>query len=148
MKSNSKTGGILATEKPLMIIKQDRDSVYVTADTLYSGKLTELEKYRTVPNISDTATSISDSVRGISDTVPRILNTAKPSSINTTNASDSNSNRFFEAYFNVKVFSDSLQAVGDSLFYSFRDSAFRLFKKSYCLGPGKPNNWRYYLFIY
>jgi lipopolysaccharide export system protein LptA len=128
MKSNSKTGGILATEKPLMIIKQDRDSVYVTADTLYSGKLTELEKYRTVPNISDTATSISDSVRGISDTVPRILNTAKPSSINTTNASDSNSNRFFEAYFNVKVFSDSLQAVGDSLFYSFRDSAFRLFK--------------------
>ena len=41
---------------------------------------------------------------------------------------DTGSNRFFEAYYNVRIFSDSLQAVGDSLFYSLQDSAFRLFK--------------------
>lgn len=107
VKSNKSTGSVLATQKPLMIIKQDRDSIYIAADTLYSAKLTELEKYRKVPNISDTL---------------------YPDKTNATNATDSNSNRFFEAYFNVRIFSDSLQATGDSLFYSFRDSAFRLFK--------------------
>jgi lipopolysaccharide export system protein LptA len=106
MKSNNRTGAVLATQKPLMIIKQDKDSIYVTADTLYSGKLTELEKFRTVPNLAD---SIQ-------------LQTVK------AHQSDSSTNRFFEAYFNVKVFSDSMQAIGDSLFYSFRDSTFRLFK--------------------
>ncbi|MCW3079216.1 OstA-like protein [Segetibacter sp.] len=105
MKSNNNTGSILATQKPLMIIQQKNDTVYVTADTLYSGKLTELEKFRTVPVITDT----------LNRRVTKL-------------ATDSNSNRFFEAYFNVKVFTDSLQAVGDSLFYSFRDSTFRFFK--------------------
>jgi hypothetical protein len=105
MKSNNNTGSILATQKPLMIIKQGKDTVYVTADTLYSGKLTELEKFRPVPVVTDTAN----------------ITISK-------NVSDSNSNRFFEAYFNVKVFTDSLQAIGDSLFYSFRDSTFRFFK--------------------
>lgn len=105
IKSNNKTGGVLATQKPLMIVKQDRDSIYITADTLYSGKLTELEKFRTVPDISDTSYPT-----------------------NKANPADSNSNRFFEAYLNVKIFSDSMQAVGDSMFYSFRDSTFRLFK--------------------
>lgn len=107
VKSNNSTGSVLATQKPLMIVKQARDSIYITADTLYSGKLTELEKDRNVPNISDTL------YRDKTDT---------------TNVTDSNSNRFFEAYFNVRIFSDSMQAVGDSMFYSFRDSAFRLFK--------------------
>ncbi len=107
VKFNNKTGSVLATQKPLMIIKQDRDSIYITGDTLYSGKLTELKKYRTVPDISDTL---------------------YPVKTNPAQVSDSNSNRYFEAYFNVKIFSDSMQAVGDSLFYSFRDSAFRLFK--------------------
>lgn len=107
VKSNSKTGGILATQHPLMIIKQAKDSIFVTADTLYSGKITELEKYRTIPDISDTLYT------------PVVAKVAKP---------DSNSNRFFEAYFNVKIFTDSMQAVADSMFYSFKDSTFRLFK--------------------
>jgi hypothetical protein len=36
--------------------------------------------------------------------------------------------KYFEAYFHVRIFSDSLQALGDSLFYSLGDSVFRLFK--------------------
>jgi len=36
-------------------------------------------------------------------------------------------NRYFEAYRHVRIFNDSLQAVSDSLFYSFRDSTFRLY---------------------
>src|SRR6266511_4258606 len=38
-------------------------------------------------------------------------------------------NRYFEAYNHVRIYSDSLQAVGDSLFYSGEDSVFRLFKE-------------------
>jgi lipopolysaccharide export system protein LptA len=45
-----------------------------------------------------------------------------------TNTNDS-TDRFFEAYYHVRIFSDSLQAMGDSLFYSGEDSAFRLFKQ-------------------
>jgi len=104
---NNRTSAILATQKPLMIIKQGADTVYVAADTLYSGKLTELRKFRPVPLITDS------------------LNTA----VKTRPAKkDSSSNRFLEAYFHVRIFTDSLQVVGDSLFYSFEDSAFRLFK--------------------
>ncbi|MES1198270.1 MAG: OstA-like protein [Chitinophagaceae bacterium] len=36
-------------------------------------------------------------------------------------------NRYFEAFSHVRIFSDSMQAVCDSMFYSFKDSVFRLF---------------------
>ncbi|QES89780.1 OstA-like protein [Rhizosphaericola mali] len=41
---------------------------------------------------------------------------------------ENNSDRYIEAYAHVRIFSDSMQAVGDSMFYSFKDSIFRLFK--------------------
>jgi lipopolysaccharide export system protein LptA len=107
LQANNNTGAVLATQKPLMIIKQKSDSIYIAADTLYSGKLTELQKTRTVPIIEDSALGI----------LPHPLN-----------PKDTNANRFVEGYYNVRIFSDSLQAIGDSMFYSFRDSAFRLFK--------------------
>jgi lipopolysaccharide export system protein LptA len=107
LQANNNSGAILATQKPLMIIKQAQDSIYIAADTLFSGKLTELQKSRNVPAIFDSALGI----------VPPVVN-----------AKDSNTNRFIEAYYNVRIFSDSMQAVGDSMFYSFQDSAFRLFK--------------------
>ncbi len=108
LKTNKQNNSFLATQKPLMIIRQENDSIYITADTLYSGKLSDLEKFRNVPDV------LRDTIKGknIRDTIKL----------------DSNTNRFFEAYYNVKIFQDSLQAVGDSLFYSFKDSVFRLFK--------------------
>jgi lipopolysaccharide export system protein LptA len=107
LQANNNSGAVLATQKPLMIIKQDRDSIYIAADTLFSGKLTELQSARTVPDITDSSLGL----------IPPTLN-----------PKDTNNNRFIEAYYNVRIFSDSMQAVGDSMFYSFRDSAFRLFK--------------------
>ncbi len=106
IKTNKKTNSLIATQKPLLIIKQGADTIYITADTLYSAKLSELMKTRKVPQIRDTAIT------------PKI---------NDKNKEDS-SDKFFEAFFNVRIFSDSLQAVGDSLFYSLKDSIFRLFK--------------------
>lgn len=39
MISNKKKNTFLATQKPLMIIRQDKDSLYITADTLMSARL-------------------------------------------------------------------------------------------------------------
>jgi lipopolysaccharide export system protein LptA len=36
--------------------------------------------------------------------------------------------RYFQAFHNVRIFNDSLQAVCDSLYYTSRDSVFRLYK--------------------
>lgn len=107
LQANNKTGAVLATQKPLMIIKQGRDSIYIAADTLYTAKLTDLLKERSVPDNFDSAKGVAPLV---------------------VNMKDSSNNRFVEAYYNVRIFSDSMQAVGDSMFYNFRDSAFRLFK--------------------
>lgn len=47
---NNKTSKVMATRKPVMIIKQSNDSIYIAADTLISGKM------------ADTLARIKDSV--------------------------------------------------------------------------------------
>jgi lipopolysaccharide export system protein LptA len=102
---DNKRDRILATNKPLMIVKQDADSIYITADTLFSARLTDL--YGKKDSL------VKDTVKGT-----KVVN---------TNTKDS-TNRYFEAYRNVRIFSDSMQAVCDSMFYSFKDSVFRLYQ--------------------
>jgi len=92
----------------VLLIKQGKDSIYISADTLYSARLSDLMKTREVPVIRD-------------------IDSTKPKPVLAKNKNDS-TDKYFEAYFNVKIFSDSLQAKGDSLFYSLKDSVFRLFK--------------------
>jgi lipopolysaccharide export system protein LptA len=197
---NKKTEAIMAIRKPLMIIQQDNDSIYITADTLFSAKLTDLYRSKsqagidsltkdTVLNaenitlnvtkdslVSDTPTGdtllitrsniLKDTVRTntnlkdslTSDTLfthrnllkdttgnnskmktllsrPPNLNGSKDSTtikiakgekMVPLNENDS-TNRYFEAYRNVRIFNDSLQSVCDSMFYSFQDSVFRLY---------------------
>ncbi len=108
IKTDRKKDILLATEKPILLIKQGRDSIFVSSDTLYSARLTDLLKTRKVPMIRDSA-----------------YFRKQPDS---TSKKDSSSNKYFEAYFNVRIFSDSLQAVCDSLFYSLEDSTFRMFR--------------------
>lgn len=110
---DNKRERILATRKPLMIIKQDKDSIYITADTLFSARLTELYASRDSLQVSNDSLAKKDTLKG---TV-----------VVDVNKKDS-TNRYIEAYRHVRIFSDSLQAVADSLFYSFKDSTFRLFQ--------------------
>lgn len=218
---NKKTEAILAIRKPLMIIQQDNDTIYISADTLFSARLTDLYRSQqamaaaTDSTVIDTVTirdangseKVFDSLaagritsdtmkavdtlvrnvmagdtvltRPIADTVKvkdtlistvaakdtalvqqsdgkgkvreaagnrrnadRLFNLrtlpAAPGKDSTEvqtkkgvkriqiNEKDS-TNRYFEAYRNVRIFNDSLQAVCDSLFYSFEDSVFRLY---------------------
>jgi len=102
---NNKSESILAFNKPLMIVKQEQDSIYITADTLFSARLTDLYGSR-------------DSIK--TDTIKTVKTVD-------TKTKDS-TNRYFEAFYHVRIFSDSVQSVCDSLFYSFKDSIFRMYK--------------------
>jgi hypothetical protein len=101
-----------------MIIKQNGDSLFIAADTLYSGKLSQLRKSTTVPVI------ITDTFAHAPDSAALSIYLKKTDSLN---RADTSRDRFFEAYYHVRIYSDSMQAVCDSLFYSGEDSAFRMF---------------------
>jgi len=102
MISDSKANTFLATQKPIIILKQDQDSIYITGDTVFSAP------------IPDSVLKTQDSVQGMA-----IERTAK-------NPNDS-SLRYLQVYHHVRIYSDSLQAVSDSVYYSGLDSIFRLF---------------------
>lgn len=109
IKTNKKNNSLIATQHPLLLIKQGADSIFITADTLYTARLSDLMKKRNVPQIRESMPPL-------------------PKNPASEKQAEDSSDKFFEAYFNVKIFSDSLQATGDSLFYSLKDSVFRLFK--------------------
>lgn len=55
MFNNKKKNFFLATEKPIMILKQDKDSIYIAADTFYSARLIDrpriIEKVETMDSL-------------------------------------------------------------------------------------------------
>lgn len=139
IKANRDDGTFLATQHPLMIIKQDKDSIYITADTLYSGHLSKLYKDSTSIQ-RDTSRMQRDTAKRLAaeltptnqprankktaKTAPAASKPAKAT--DTTNKNDS-TDRYFQAWNHVRIFSDSMQAMSDSLFYSSKDSIFKLF---------------------
>jgi hypothetical protein len=54
------------------------------------------------------------------------VDTIKGTKVIKANEEDS-ANRYMQAYHHVRIFSDSLQAICDSLFYSYEDSVFRMY---------------------
>ena len=192
---NRITEAVLATRNPLMIIKQGKDSIYITADTLFSAKLTDLYQSIDADNLlkqpaDSTAIDTLNLKQGEGSVISDSLKIKVPDSLNTeiakrtktppvvtrpvtdtltsiaaanvvgqqeqaiparaampkrtakmikdSTARDDSTNRYFEAFHNVKIFSDSMQSVSDSLFYSFRDSVFRLYQNPVVWG--KDNN--------
>jgi len=112
--ANSETGTMLAFNKPLMIVKQDQDSIFITADTLFSARLSDLYK-------------AGDSVKTLNASDSIQVDTVKTVTVVNSKEKDS-TDRYFQAFYHVRIFSDSVQAVSDSMFYSFKDSVFRLYK--------------------
>jgi lipopolysaccharide transport protein LptA len=109
---NKNTDAFLATVKPLMIVKQEADSIYITADTLFSARLSDLKREQDSAQEKDSITTVQK----------------KGAKANKTSNDKDSTNRYFEAFRHVRVFSDSVQSVSDSLFYSFKDSTFQLFQ--------------------
>jgi len=110
IESNRDQGWFRATQHPLMIIKQENDSIYITADTLFSGRLSNLPR--------DSAASKDTAIKASKDSI-------KTATVLATK--NDSTDRYFHGYHHVRIFSDSLQAVSDSLFYSAKDSIFKLF---------------------
>jgi len=115
------TNLMTATRKPLMIIKQDQDSIYVVADTILSGFVTKADTNQIRKDSLGNKAAKSDSMKLSRKSNDTVKNTA------VVNASDSTTPRYIKAFHHVRIFSDSLQAVSDSLYYSGVDSVFRLF---------------------
>ncbi len=102
---NAKENSFLATRKPIVIMVKDKDSTWITADTLFSG----LRKY-------DSATK---------------KNYTKVDTINNKQVftkTPQDSIRYMLGYRHVRIFNDSAQAVSDSMYYSTEDSVFRMFR--------------------
>ena len=94
----------LATRKPVMILYRDKDSTFITADTLFSG------------------VRLKDSIeiqRELSDSLNK-------------KDKKNDSLRYFVGYHNVRIFNDSIQAVADSMYISSLDSTFKLMKNPIC----------------
>jgi len=189
IEANRDDGTFRATQHPLMIIKQDKDSIYITADTLYSGRLSKLPKIKdsatgirhhdslkrvtpalaiidsvaartdsttkakmvkpAVP-VTDSAVAIIDSTANnkrvkptkavvdnaaaITDTTAKVkkskaaLAHSKPEKVKAADDKNDSTDRYFQAWHHVRIFSDSMQAVSDSLWYSGKDSIFRLYR--------------------
>lgn len=100
---NQQLKTVLATQKPVTLIEGKTDTLFVAGDTLFSG---------VIPRMLDSSIAI-DSLRA-KDTLAAKKDTAEK--------------RFIIAYHNVRIFSDSLQGVADSLYYSSEDSLFRLYR--------------------
>ncbi|HET9056900.1 MAG TPA: OstA-like protein [Chitinophagaceae bacterium] len=182
---NRNKKSVLATEKPVMIIKQDKDSIYVAADTLFSGLIRDLDSLQkiygqqkdtlatfdslttqirdsnnTIPhvkdNIADAKTDIDttakentqvltdkDKQKVVANKEDKISNEIlKPDQKDSIALSEKNSItkvqqdsvkartdtlRFITGFHHVRIFSDSMQAVADSMYYSSVDSVFRLY---------------------
>lgn len=186
--ANRIDGSFIATQHPLLIIKQDKDSIYITADTLESGRLSKLRaladsaaKNDTLRLQRDTTLNLAKVLRdslglqndsalvAVADTThslpkdtllvvkrdtvakknitkdiaskpivknqpPIGKNAAKPTAVATkpakpatTQGTNDSTDRYFKGWHHVRIFSDSMQAMSDSLWYSGKDSTFRLY---------------------
>ncbi|MCL6523069.1 MAG: hypothetical protein K6T34_00280 [Thermoflavifilum sp.] len=103
--THDQTQTLLATQHPVLIYQMKTDTLYTTADTMFSGVL-----------------SSSDSLHA--DSI-RLKNPSQAT--HTDSNKDTTKTRYFSAFHHVRIYSDSLQAVADSMFYSFADSTFRFF---------------------
>lgn len=173
----------LATEKPVLVTVQEQDSIFIAADTIYSGLLKDINRlqkgyikafdssHTAIDSVRTSKLPATDSVAAVNlvpvadtleravmipaaDTV-RLQQTQWPVAMNADTArntstaakevpprdtlmqrlvvTDSSRSaardtlRFITAFRNVRIYSDSLQAVGDSLFFSGADSVFQLY---------------------
>jgi lipopolysaccharide transport protein LptA len=138
--ADNKTGRSLATGKPVAIIRQDNDSIYIAADTLYSGRIVNKVKKVTDSinkvTVLDTLKSLGKATADTTGKTPALSKTKnikKPAAGRDTLVQDDtpadSSKRYFEGFHHVRIFSDSVQAVCDSMYYSTVDSVFRLFQQ-------------------
>jgi lipopolysaccharide export system protein LptA len=134
IETNSKTASFLATRKPVVVIVKDKDSTYITADTLFSGLRINDKSFNTSTTKKDTLKNrmvLKDSVTAIlnkDSTKNYYVNIDTINNKQILSKTPKDSVRYILGYAHVRIFNDSSQAVCDSMYYSTEDSVFRMFK--------------------
>jgi lipopolysaccharide export system protein LptA len=134
IETNSKTASFLATRKPVVIIVKDKDSTYITADTLFSGLRINDKSFNTSTTKKDTLKNrmvLKDSATVIlnkDSTKNFYLNIDTINNKQILSKTPQDSIRYILGYAHVRIYNDSSQAVCDSMYYSTEDSVFRMFK--------------------
>jgi len=154
---NELTRSFIAVIDPVMLLRNngDKDSLFIKADTFYAAPVPKRKPIAVNPDTlnvlpADTtpqhshvrtnpaavkpekkkkknkkSTPVADSTATVT-TAPATR--PLPTDTIDANTPDSLVKRFFIGYHNVRIFSDSLQGVADSMYYSQTDSTFRLYK--------------------
>ncbi|WP_298739107.1 OstA-like protein [uncultured Chitinophaga sp.] len=180
-KVNQANKTVLATQHPLLILERSKDTLYMVADTLFSGVIRpdsaispvvistnnmreDVETASTAADSSRPADSAAVDSSGRpadslhTDTLSKVV--AKPTAVrppdttkrnitlpdtsglvkadsipykpdslvSDTTKRDTVERRYILAYHHVRIYSDSLQGVADSVYYSSRDSIFRFYR--------------------
>lgn len=109
---------MLATVNPKLITVADGDSLFMRADTMYSLRIQDREKLKWIPELSSAKKS---------PTAYRYSLLYADSTYRNPDPKQEEP-KLIIGHRNIKLFSDSMQAVCDSLSYSQADSTFRLYK--------------------
>lgn len=112
---NENSGFMMATKNPKFITLADKDSLFMRADTLISlraSHLNQLDKKEKISSDKKTKTWMYNLLEADS----------------TYKSEDKEEKKILIANHHVRIFSDSMQAVCDSLHYSQVDSNFKLYK--------------------
>lgn len=108
---NKVNHSFLATRKPVMIMYENGDSTYISADTLFSAQRLMDSTERAYKHYLDSSHKKStDAAYGRSE----------------------DSISYFKGFHHVKIFNDSIQAVCDSMYFSSLDSSFKLIQHPIC----------------
>jgi len=107
--------------------KAKKDSLEATYVVEAKSDSTALTDSTNTPDSTNSIDSITNT-KSIPDSTLKIADTIRSVQTVDINNNDTTS-RYFKAFSHVRIFSDSLQAVSDSLFYSGKDSVFQLFKE-------------------
>lgn len=127
---NRQKKNVLATEKPVLILLQGKDTTYVAADTFYTGLLRHLHAYhRHMLALGDTSLFPPGADSNYHPVMKKEDTVAYAPEVDSLLPGQDSTLRFIIGFHHVRVFSDSLQAKSDSLFYSDRDSIFQFYTK-------------------
>lgn len=99
---------LLATDNPLLITVSDNDSIFIVSDTMINLRVLDEQK-------------LTERTKSDGQFTFRLLVEKQEESYD--------DRKFIICYNSVKIMSDSMQAVADSLTYSQADSVFHLYKK-------------------
>jgi len=113
MRNDTKTHAFLATQNPVMIIRQDKDSIYLAADTFYSGRLIDRQALMAkIARLDSLHKRYVDSLERISaDSLRRLASIDSANARDTMDISSPDSTHRMV----VKLMSDSLRKTPDSL---------------------------------